>query len=422
MLKGQHEVICVFLLRETFWKASNKAYEEILNNVVKKIAKANVFFMVSNEDISRAYEFCERYNVCLRSNVISQAENKKVFYDTFYDILARQMTGFLHDLQARTITEGVTIEEELNGLIEELHARKKTKKPELTAQCLARIKQAKEYGVVGHRLLDNKLFVFVDGPLIMETDKKTQLERFIKDSFDGTVKITPLRTVLKPHCGIKCGGYVTNDKINKSGTIGIFGKMRNLVKNEKERTVALSSPNLFSDGDIASLPNGEHVGACCWPVKLEPHRENLVDVSIVEIDSTKIDTIKRAIFNEHILVEEINKDLLNNRLVFKYGAKTQTTYGWIKMINTYERFGRDVLVIEPKSPATLFSDEGDSGAIVVTIINGMHHGIGMVFGSHLELKESSNKSTKINTAAIFLKNALDRFTSRRNMSICVEEI
>lgn len=69
------------------------------------------------------------------------AENKKVFYDTFYDILERQMTGFLHDLQARTITEGVTIEEELNGLIEELHARKKTKKPELTAQCLARIKE-----------------------------------------------------------------------------------------------------------------------------------------------------------------------------------------------------------------------------------------------------------------------------------------
>lgn len=51
------------------------------------------------------------------------------------------MTGFLHDLQARTITEGVTIEEELNGLIEELRARKKTKIPELTAQCLARIKE-----------------------------------------------------------------------------------------------------------------------------------------------------------------------------------------------------------------------------------------------------------------------------------------
>lgn len=118
-----------------------QAYEEILNNVVKKIAKANVFFMVSNEDISRASEFCKRYNVCPPSNVISQAENKKVFYDTFYDILERQMTGFLHDLQARTITEGVTIEEELNGLIEELRARKKTKIPELTAQCLARIKE-----------------------------------------------------------------------------------------------------------------------------------------------------------------------------------------------------------------------------------------------------------------------------------------
>lgn len=80
------------------------------------------------------------------------------------------------------------------------------------------------------------------------------------------------------------------------------------------------------------------------------------------------------------------------------------------------------MVIEPKSPATLFSDEGDSGAIVMTIINRMHHGIGMVFGSHFELEESSNKSTKIPTVAIFLKNALDRFTSRRKMSICVEEI
>lgn len=270
--------------------------------------------------------------------------------------------------------------------------------------------------------MDNKLFVFVDGPLIMETHKKTQLERYIEDSFDGSVQITPLNTVLKPHCAIKCGGYITNNTINKSGTIGIFGKIRNLVTNDMVRTVALSSPNLFSDGDIASLPNGEHVGACCWPVKLEPHRENLVDVSIVEIDSTKIDTIERAIFNEHILVEEIPHEDLDHQLVFKYGAKTQTTYGWIKKISNFELFERDVLVIMPKSPATLFSDEGDSGAIVVTIINGMHHGIGMVFGSHLEPEKSSNKSTKIPTVAIFLKNALDRFTRMREMSICVEEI
>lgn len=58
--------------------------------------------------------------------------------------------------------------------------------------------------------------------------------------------------------------------------------MRNLVTNNMVRTVALSSPNIFSDGDIASLPNGGHVGACCWTVKLEPHRENLVDVSIAK--------------------------------------------------------------------------------------------------------------------------------------------
>lgn len=45
------------------------------------------------------------------------------------------------------------------------------------------------------------------------------------------VKIILLRIVLKLYCGIKCGGYVIN---NKSGIIGIFGKMCNLVKNDKE--------------------------------------------------------------------------------------------------------------------------------------------------------------------------------------------
>lgn len=118
-----------------------KAFEEVLNNIVKNIAKANVFFMVSNEDISRAYEFCKRYKVSPQSNVISQAENKKVFYERFYDILERQMTSFLHGLQARTFTGDVGIEKELKGLIDELHERKITTKPKLTAQCLARIKK-----------------------------------------------------------------------------------------------------------------------------------------------------------------------------------------------------------------------------------------------------------------------------------------
>lgn len=422
LLKGQQEVICVFLLRETFWKASNIAFEEVLNNVVKNIAKANVFFMVPNEDISRAYEFCKRYNVCPQSNVISPAENKKVFYDTFYDILKRQMTSFLHELQARTFTGDVAIKEELKGLIDELHERKIPTKPKLTAQCLARIKKASEYGVIGYRLLDNKLFVFVDDPVLMETDKKTQLEKYIEDSFNGTVNITPLGTFLKPHCAIKCGGYITNNITNKRGTIGIFGKMPDLVKNEKERTVTLSSPNLFSDGDIARLPNGEDVGVCIWPVKLEPHRENLIDVAIVEIDSKRIDTIQRAVFNEHILVENIPYENLDNRLVFKYGARTQTTYGWIKKISNFELFERDVLAIIPKSPATLFSEEGDSGAIVVTIIDGMHHGVGMVYGSHLELWNSTNTNTRIPTVAIFLKNALERFSRIREMSISFEEI
>lgn len=131
----------------------------MLNEIVKKIAKANVFFMVTNEDISKAYEFCKRYNVCPRSNVISQNGNKTIFYDTFYGILKRQMTSFLHDLQARPITRDVTIEEDLKGLIDELHSREKTTTPKLTAQCLARIKEYDIYLLFHNLILFDETFI-----------------------------------------------------------------------------------------------------------------------------------------------------------------------------------------------------------------------------------------------------------------------
>lgn len=91
---------------------------------------------------------------------------------------------------------------------------------------------------------------------MMRTDKKTQLKIITEDSFNGKVKIKPFRRVLKLHCARKCRGYITN-RNNR-----IFDKMRDLVKNYEERTVALSSLNLFSDGDIASLRNGEDVCVC----------------------------------------------------------------------------------------------------------------------------------------------------------------
>lgn len=77
---------------------------------------------------------------------------------------------------------------------------------------------------------------------------------------------------------------------------------------------------------------------------------------------------------------------------------------------------------ELKLLVILFLDEGDSGVIVVIIINGMYYGIGMVFGSYFELEELSNKSIKIFIVVIFLKNVLDWFIRMREMLICVEEI
>lgn len=332
------------------------------------------------------------------------------------------MNSFLHALHTRIDTKDATIREELYSLKEQLRRRKIKTKQELTTDCLARINESREFGVVGYRLLEKELFVFEDGPVKMEAEKKMQLENYIEKVFNGKVKIIPLREILKPHCAFECGSFITNSATNKSATIGIFGNMQNLVRNGEEKTVALSSPNLFSEGDHASLPNGENIGVCLWPVKPESQVENLRDVSIIEIDSSWLDRVKRTIFDKHIRVEEIPNRDLDYKQVFKYGAKTETTYGWIKKISNFQLFESDVLVILPKSPAKSFSEEGDSGAIVMTKIKGNCYGVGMVYGSHFDVENTTNNNAQIATIGIFLKNALERFTGRRNMSIKFDKI
>lgn len=67
--------------------------------------------------------------------------------------------------------------------------------------------------------------------------------------------------------------------------------MCNLVKYDKVWIIVLLFFNLFSDGDIVSLLNGEKVGVCVWLVKLEFFMENFFDVFVVEIDFIRIDEI-----------------------------------------------------------------------------------------------------------------------------------
>lgn len=373
--------------------------------------------MVTAEDRDEAVKFCQKNELCDPSHVIAPSSDKTVLYDTFYDTLERNMVTFLRDINAKASERHI---HEIESLLGKLRSRKKTVKTMLTKQCLEKIKDASKQGIVGYRLCADELYVFEDDLMLKESKRKTQIENSILESFKGKVHFKPLGDVLKPQCTIKCGGSIVNDDTKRMGTIGIFGVLQNSLQNHAKKTVAISSPNLFREGDIASVENEERIGVCIWPAQQDQRLQNIHDVSIIEIDPEKIDSIKLTYFDENILIKKDSEAKLDNRVVFKYGAKTQTTYGWIRRINDFQLFERDVWVIKPKPPGSSFSDEGDSGAIVLTRFEGKLYGVGMIYGSHLDVRDEENSENE--TVATILMNALDRFKQERNMIIQFDKI
>lgn len=273
-------------------------------------------------------------------------------------------------------------------------------------------------GVLGYRLYENELHIYGNKELTEENERRVKIESSIKDYFTGQVYFRTLEHVLVPQCTAKCGDFLKNNRNNKMGTLGIFGEIKNATENDLVQTVALSSAHVISNGDIASLRNGVRLGRCIWPES----GGDIHDVSIVKIDSSMINSLQKTFFNEHITIEEIPKESLCYRQVIKYGAATQETCGLIEKIDHFQLFGRDVMAILPVDSGTPFSTNGDSGAIVLTILNGKYHGVGVIFGGYLDTRGVENQSTQNETIAIFLKNALDRFTREKKMTIQFDKI
>lgn len=76
----------------------------------------------------------------------------------------------------------------------------------------------------------------------------------------------------------------------------------------------------------------------------------------------------------------------------------------------------------PKKSQKSFSEEGDSGAVVLTKFKGEYHAIGMIFGGNLKLENADCISVKNESIAVPLKYAVNRFQSERNLSIQLNRI
>lgn len=284
--------------------------------------------------------------------------------------------------------------------------------------------RGKEFGFVGHMVCGRVLYIFEDKRMTEDAPKVIEIKKSIQDAFKGDVHYRSIRDVLSPHCASICGGPLQNSKTNNAGTLGILGKLLRIGtdgSHQAKVNVALSSGHVISAGTSALVSTLGEIGVCIWPASSS---QNIHDVSIIEIDQERVGhLLHKFLLNEKISVEDIPKERLGYQPVIKYGARTGKTVGYVNVVDTFQMFGNDVMSILPKKsecPNGLFSDKGDSGAIVLTRLGGKLHGLGVIYGGELSLPEC--KSIHKDTIAVFLKRALDRFTDATQGTIILDKI
>jgi hypothetical protein len=259
------------------------------------------------------------------------------------------------------------------------------------------------------------------------------IRKSIKENFVGSVIFhTVNESSFLPHCNVRCGGYLANcdQDMYKKGTVGIFGEIRSPLPkdlSEGSNVIVLSSGHVICNGQIAHISD-EHdlkrIGRCIWPNK-EEFSSNFHDISVVQLDESVLTKLKRSIWKTKVIVDELPKADLTDRKVFKYGATTGRTEGYIQKINDFKMFGGDAMIIVPKTSDdedNKFSEKGDSGAVVLTRIRSQHYAIGMVFGGQFDVLEAECRSAKNESIAIGLKKAVNRFSSHRKVTIEFDEI
>lgn len=269
---------------------------------------------------------------------------------------------------------------------------------------------------MGYRVCGETLHVYEkDRTLDIQTRKSIEMQ------FDGEVKFHSLDKVLTSHCAIRCGGEILNERIGVRGSLGMFGELC-----QGSDVVAITSGHLYRDGDIAKFQHPDTlktIGRCIWPngevYENDRSIDNVHDISVITIERSALASLIRTIdiLNEQVFVYDEPLSTLADRKVFKYGATTSETKGYVKKVSDFEMFGGHVMVILPSSAFDQFSDKGDSGSIVLTRVEDRLYAVGVVYGGELELLNAECLSAKKETIAASLKIALDRFTTKTGRSI-----
>ena len=195
---------------------------------------------------------------------------------------------------------------------------------------------------------------------------------------------------------------------NTYGTVGMFGSI--CQHDRSFKSCCISSPHVISSGQTAYILNGTvALGNCIWPPPVVPSSPiNVEDISVICLESIDI-KISRVVERQVTLFHE-DRQVLRKRKVYKYGAATSKTIGFIKDSEFVLTIGNpvSVVLIEPEDPdddGSRFSQPGDSGAIVLTKFGQNVVALSMIFGGDIDLEGVARNGS----IAVDLNEAIQRF-------------
>lgn len=171
----------------------------------------------------------------------------------------------------------------------------------------------------------------------------------------------------------------------------------------------ISSPHVISSGQIAYVSDATiALGNCIWPPPAKDYRVNVEDMSVICLESLNIE-IGRKI-KESVTLFDGNRNSLARRKVYKFGAATSRTTGFIRYPEFEMIMGHpiNVFVIEPDNDSSRFSKEGDSGAIVLTKFGEKVVALSMIFGGDVNFEGLAKNSS----VAVDLNKAVNRFKEK----------
>lgn len=207
------------------------------------------------------------------------------------------------------------------------------------------------------------------------------------------------------------GDQVMDKKYGRKATLGGFVRE---IKN-KRKIYALTCSHMFDqEGQIAYAGDFEAIGACVFTT-----RENACDFAAIEIKesfSDKCDLAFRRDDGKKVNAKLYTETLENIGFVFKKGATTDMTIGYIISSEYYDKvpndfnLGTNFLV---KGIDGSFVEDGDSGSLVFSRPNCAQQTsvdvVGMVYATNLTVKD------EVDHGKPHCKSSDNRFD---NISVC----